>query len=643
MLQSIRDRLTGPVVWFVVGLIAIPFAFWGIQSFRSGGGDPVVAKVGDEDITQSEFRQGYESRYQQYRALLGENFRADLFDQTRFRQMILDDMVQESAMRQHAKDSGYRASDAILREFLTSIPAFQKDGQFSAETYRQLLQRQNLQPERYEAQVRESLMIDQLRNTVQESAFATGADAWETARLKGQKRSITVVVVEAAPFRGKVEPREDQIVSRYDVDKARYMSPERIKLAYIELDRTKLVPAEAPPAEALKAIYDAEKESRFTSTEERKARHILVNFGADKDAARKKAEDLAAQARGGADFGKLAAAGSDDTGSKSGGGDLGWVRKGMMAPKFEEALFGLQTGEIAGPVETEFGWHVIRLDEVKPVSTKAFEEAEVQEELLDVYRTREADKRFQDISGKLENLAFEKPDIEAVAKELGLSVSTTDWFTRAGGEGLAAIPAVREAAYSAEVVADDQNSKPISTGTDTLVVIHKSGYEPARQRPLEEVREQVRESLIAEGAMELAKESGEALLASVKAGESLAAAAAEKGYKLSFDGEAGRDQNEVEALALQAAFKLPRPQAGKSEAKLVEVGSGSVAVVALKAVSDPAKPADTDEKAKSEQKALRESLAGAELAAYRKAVESEVKVKIVNPPAADAAPASPES
>lgn len=641
MLQSIRDRLSGPIIWLVLGLITIPFAFWGIDSFRSNGGDPVVAKVGDEDITQAEFKQGFESRYQQYRALLGENFRADLFDQGRFRQMILDDMVQESAMRQHAKDAGYRASDATLRDFLTSIPAFQKDGKFSAESYRELLQRQKLQPERYESQVRESLVIDQLRNAIQETAFVTGADAWESARLEGQKRHITVVVVEAAPFRAKVEVREDQVASRYDLDKARYMSPERIKLAYIELDRTKLVPAEAPPPEAVKALYDAEKDARFTSTEERKAQHILLNFGADKDAAKKKADDLATQARGGADFAKLAAANSDDSGSKTQGGDLGWVRKGMMAPKFEEALFGMEAGAIAGPIETEFGWHVIRLDEVKAAATKAFDDAEVQKELLEVYRTREADKRFQEVSGKLENLAFEKPDLDAVAKELGLSVATTDWFTRAGGQGLAAVAAVREAAYSPEVLADNQNSKPISTGADTLVVIHKAEYGAARQRPLDEVGVQVRESLTAEGSAKLAKESADALLVSVKGGESLTSAAGAKGLKVGFNGEAGRKQADVEALALQAAFKLPRPQT-KPEAALVEVGSGSVAVVALTAVTDPAKPAGMDDKAKTEQKNLRDSVAGAELAAYRKSVESDVKVKIVNPPAAETAPASPE-
>ena len=636
MLQSIRDRLTGPIVWFVVGLIAIPFAFWGIDSFRTGGGDPVVAEVGSEEITQTQFRRGYDSRYQQYRSLLGENFRADLFDQNRFRQLILDDMVQELALQQHAKDEGYRASDATLRDFLFSIPAFQKDGQFSADTYKQLLSQQNLQPDRYEQQVRDSLVIDQIRDAVQDTAVVTDADAIEVLRLEQQKRRLAVAVVEADSFRDKIELREDQIVSRYDVDKSRFMSPERVKLAYVELDRTKMAPAEAPPVEALKAIYDAEKEARFTSTEERKARHILIGFGDDKDAARTKAEGLAAEARGGADFAQLASANSEDTGSKEQGGDLGWVRKGMMVPAFEEALFAMEPGSTVGPVETEFGWHVIRLDETKAVETKAFEDAAVQQELLEVYRTREADRRFQELSARLEDLAFERPDLEAVASELGLAVSTTDWFTRAGGPGIAANEAVRTAAFSPDLLEENLNSKPISTGPESLVVVHKAEYEAARQKALDEVRDEVRAVVLADEAAAMARKAAEAVLAAAKGGQDLAAAAAAQGASVRFDGEAERNQNEVDARALDAAFKLPRPEGGASQYQVVDLGGGSMAVVVLRAVIDPEKPAALADAAATEKKdRIRQSLAGAEYAAYRKSVENAVKVKIVNPPTAE--------
>jgi peptidyl-prolyl cis-trans isomerase D len=489
------------------------------SSDLGGNSDPVVAEVGDQEITQSQFRQAYEQRYQQYRSLLGESLRADLFDQGQFRGAILDDMVQESALRQFAKESGYRASDATLRDFLIAIPAFQKDGQFSADTYKSLLQQKGLKTDRYEAQVRESLVIDQLRASVQDTAFVTPAEAWEAYRLENQSRELAVVAVAAAAFREKVQLSDEQIASRYEADKSRYMAPERIKLSYIELDRTKLAAADAPAAEALRALYDAEKEARFGSAEERKASHILIGFGADKDAAKKKAEDLLTQIRGGGDFAALAKSNSEDPGSKDNGGDLGWIKKGMMVPRFEEAVFGLAAaGDYAGPVETEFGWHLIRLDEVKAAATRAFEDADVQTELLEAYRAREADRRFQELSTKLEQLAFEKPALEPVAQELGLSVQTTDWFSRSGGSGIAGVEAVKQAVFSPEVLTDGENSKPIPAGPDSVVVVRKAEYEAARQKPLEEVRDLVRESLVVDESLRLAKAEAEALMAEVKAG-----------------------------------------------------------------------------------------------------------------------------
>lgn len=643
MLQSIRDRLTGPLVWFVIALIAVPFAFWGIQSFSPGGADPVVVEVGDQKITQSEFRQTYEQRYQQYRSLLGESFRADLFDESRFRELTLDDMVQESAMRQYARSAGYRASDATLRDFLISVPAFQRDGKFSAEAYRSLLEQQGLKPDAYEGQLRESLAIDQLRNAVQSTSFVTPEQTWTAYRLEKQTRRITVVPVPAKSFRDKVKVTDAQIADRYETDKSRYQTAERIKLAYVELDRKQLAAAEAPAPEVLKALYDAEKDARFASPEERRASHILISFGADKAAAKKKAEDLLAKIKGGQDFAQVAREASDDPGSKAQGGDLGWVRKGMMVPKFEEALYGMASPDagVAGPVETEFGWHLIKLVEIKAASIRPFEDESVQAELLEAYRTREGEKRFQELSSKLETLAFENTALEPVAAEMKLEIKTTDWFTREGGTGLAANEAVKQAAFSPEVLQDGENSKPLIASEDSLVVVHKAEHEPARQRPLEEVKELVRETLVAEGAAQLASEAAQSLVAKVKAGESLREAAAAQGLTPQFDGEAQRGQAELDGPVADAAFRMPRPVHGAAQVQAVPAGNGTTAVIALADVVDPPRPDDATLRGEGAlQGRVRDSLAGAEFGAFRKAVENEIEVEIIQAP--DATPEDPE-
>lgn len=634
MLQSIRDRLTGPIVWFVVALIAVPFAFWGIQSFKSGDSDPVVAKVGDQEITQGQFRQAYQQRYEQYRSLLGENFRADLFDENHFRALTLDDMIQESALRQYAQSQGYRASDATLRDFLVSVPAFQKDGKFSADTYRELLQRQGMKPETYEVQLRQALAIEQLRDTVQTTAFLTPGEVWLAERLEKQTRRITVVPVSAQHFRDKVSVTDAQIADRFETDKDRYRAPERVKLAYIELDRTQLAPADAPATEVLKALYDAERDARFSSTEERRAAHILIPFGADKAAARKKADELLAQIRGGGDFAQLAKEQSSDTGSKAQGGDLGWVRKGMMVPPFEEALYTIaKTGEVVGPVETDFGWHLVKLEEIKPAAVRSYDDAAVQAELLEVYRAREADKRFQDLSSRLEQLAFENTTLEPVATELKLQIKTTDWFTRDGGSGIAAVDAVKQAAFSQPVLQDGENSKPIPANGDAVVVVHKADYEAARQRPLEEVREKVRETVVADAASRLAKEAAAALVEQAKAGRSLSELAQEKGLSVKFEGEASRRQSDLDGWLDDAVFRMPRPAEGKVHVQTVEAGD-NVAVVALSAVTDPARPTGSEPADANQASRAREGIAGAEFGAYRKSVEQAVAVKRLEAPKA---------
>lgn len=637
MLQSIRDRLTGPLVWFVVGLIVIPFAFWGIESFRTDGGDPVIAEVGDQDITQSQFQAGYEQRYQQLQSLLGENFRPEMFEQERFRKSVLDDMVQESALRQYAREAGYRADDSTLVNYLSEILAFQKDGKFSSETYREVLARQGLSPQGFEAQLRDSLVIDQMRGAVLETAFVTEADVAEAYRLQNQSRGITVAQVSAASFRDGVTVSDAQVADRYESDKTRFMSPERLKVSYVELDPAKLPAAAEPDAEMLKVLYEAEKDARFSTTEERRARHILIGFGADKSAAKQKAEGISQQLKSGGDFAALAQEHSEDPGSKKEGGDLGWVRRGAMVPRFEEALFGMKAGEVVGPIETEFGWHLIRLEQVKSASIRPFDDAAVKAELLEAYRQREREKHAASLSEKLEQLAFEKTTLEPIATELNLPVQTTDWFTRAGGPGIAAVEALRQAAFAPEVLETGENSKPVSLGDGRVAVVHKAEYEPARQRSLDEVRAELREQLVAEGAKAGAAAAADKLLADARGGQTLQAAAPAHGANLIFEGEVRRNEVKLDPAVLQAAFRLPRPSGGKSSLQRVDLADGNVAVIAVNAVTDPSLSGANEAEVKSQAMQLRDALGGAAFGAYREAIEDEISVDVKDRPAAKAA------
>jgi len=644
MLQEIRDKLTGWLVWVVVGLIGVPFALWGVESFFTGNTDPVVVKVGSQEITQSQFRAGYEQRYQQFQAMMGERFRPDMLDQNKFREAVLNDMTQEAMMRQYVQKSGYRANDAALIKYLNSVPAFQKDGVFSSDAYRAALARQRLTPSKFEAQLRDSLEIDQIRAAVLETAFVTDSDVAEAYRLANEQRNLSYAVLDVAKYLPQVTVTDDQIKARYETDKSKYMAPERIKLAYVQLSTDALAKAEPPSADVLKVLYNAEKDSRFSVPEERKASHILISFGADKSASKKQIEADLAKLKGGANFADLAKQVSDDPGSKAQGGDLGWVKRGQMVGKFEDALFALKkAGELSDVVETQYGWHLIRLDEVKAPRTRAFEDPTVQAELADLYRQREVQKRFQEQTEKLEQLAFENPaSLDAVTKALNLQVQTTEWFTRAGGEGVAANEAVKQAAFSKEVIGDNDNSKPITLEPGKVIVIRKSEYEAPRQKPLTEVIEAVRNDLRTEAARAKALTEATQMAAAARAGSAVTELATARGLTLKVPGLVRRDSTTEDRAVVEALFRLPRPKQGSVSASDIKLANGDSAVVVLTAVQDAPWPATDAAAVSREQAQLRDALAGAEFNSYRKSIEQTIKIKVVNPPVQEAAP-TPES
>jgi len=630
MLQTIRDRMTGPVLWGIIGVLIIPFALFGIQSLQgSGSADPTVAEVGGVKITQSQFRNAYQRAYQELQQRLGENFRADEVQQAKLRESVLKSLVQNLVMEQYTRSVGYRVDDAGIREYIEAMPYFQDAGHFSADRYRATLTSAGQSPEQFETQLRERLPVEQLRGAVLNSAFVTTHESVAAWKLQHQQRVFSYVKFDPAQYLPAIVISDDQVKQRYDQQKDSYKAPERVKLAYVELALDQMPKAAAPGTDALKSIYEARKASLFSTPEERRASHILIAFGADKDAAKKKADDLYAKIKAGADFAELATANSDDTGSKGKGGDLGWVKHGMMVPKFESTLFSMdKAGDVSEPVQTQFGWHLIKLQEVKAATTMPFDDPAVQKQLLDLYQQHDAVVSFNDASTKLEQLSFENSgSLDAVSKALSLPVQTSDWFTPKGGGGIAANQAVITAAFSPDVLKDDNNSKPIALDPQHLVVIRKSEYEAPRQLQLAEVTDQIRTQLKQEAAKAQAQAAAAALLKSLNDGQSFDVAT--KAAKLTevSPGAVERDNKDLPPALLTALFSMPHPAPDKLGYTQADLDGDAVAVIALSSVRDPA-PQPTDETAlRSFATQQRNALAGLELSAYRSEVEKQIKIK----------------
>lgn len=629
MLQSIRDSLTGWVVWFIVGLIAIPFAFVGIESFRMGSRDPVLVKVGSVEITDGQFRAGYEQRYQQLQSMLGDSFRADLFNTPTFRASVLEDMTRETLLLQYAEKAGYRGTPSAVLDYLRSIPAFQRDGRFSAEAYREVLARQGLSPERFEQQLLEGLALDQMREAVLASAFLPDALVEQAYRLQAQQRSLSYLTIPASGFAEAVTPTEEEIAAHFESTRSAYQAPERLKLQYVALDRRRLERGSDPEPDVLQALYDVEK-ARFSAPEERRARHILIAADGDLDAARTKATELRQQLAAGQDFNALAAEHSADTGSREQGGDLGWLRRGEMDEAFEKALFSLKGGELSEPVETEFGFHLIRADEIRGGEVRSLSDESVRAELLELYHNRELERRFQDLQEQLEQLAFENPgSLEVVAESLGLPLSDTEWFGREGGGGLAAEPSVLDAGFSPEVLQDDENSRPLALADGRVVVLRKLAYEPPRERDLEEVQDAVRLALVQERSEAEAERVAQTLLDAAKAGRPLTELAEEQTIELRAVGPVSRRAENVPAPVLTRLFSLPRP-ADETQPSLdtVRLANGDRVLLAFTRVIEPELPAATRD---DEREALENLVAGREFDAFQRSLRAVIPVKVKNP------------
>lgn len=642
MLQNIRDNTSGPLAWGVVGLIIVTFAFFGIESFRGAGGQQEAAKVGDQEISAAELQANYNQRYRQMQQLLGDRFRPEMIDESQLRSSVLNGMIQNALLDQYTSDQGFGAAPEQVLEFIKTVPEFQVDGKFSVDAYRSSLARQGRSPASFEARVAALLTSEQLRTGISDSAIVTKQDVDVAWKLEKQKRDISWMVFSAEKFKQEDAISDDKVKEYYERNTAEFVTPERLQLSYVELNRGSISVSDEPTNEVLKTLYDAEV-ARFTTPEERKARHILIRVNDETDSETAKEVIIALKQRidAGEKFGDIATEASEDPVSAKEAGDLGWVRKGVMVPAFETALFSLAAGAMSEPVETDFGWHLILLEELREANVKKADEEDVRQELVQLYQQREAAKRFDDYAERLDDLAYDHPEsLDPIAKALSLDVSETAWFTRDGGAGITAFDEVLEAAFSNAVKEDGENSAAITLPGDRRVVIRKLAHEAASTEAFEQVSASIREKLVNQAALDAADAAADTALNQLKAGDSAEKVATEANVELQAKSIA-REQADTPAAIRNLAFTMPRPATNEAEsATVVEKGrlNGNDSVVIVLASVTDGNTADASESDReSLKRRLRDRRAGLEFTAVRESLSDAYSVEIFE----QAAPAQP--
>lgn len=601
MLQSIRDGIQGWVSALIIGVICVPFAFWGVTSYFTGGGEVIVADVDGGEISQRAFQQAYQSRYQAEQRRLGNA--ADLIDEKALKLQVLEGMVSRESLTQHVLQSGYDISDAKLVEALRNNPYLQQDGEFSQSRYGQLLAALGMDAATYEESLRRSLRVGQLQTALSESAAVSEAEVLRLWKLQNQTRTVSAVTIKASELSDSVEVSAEDIKDWYEDNLDDYYSEERVRVNYLELNLSDLTNRVDVSEEDIAARYEEDKE-RYVTPEQRRARHILIAGDGD-DIAKDKLKALKARIEAGEDFAELAKNNSDDPGSAVEGGDLGWVGRGVMVKPFEDALFDLdEAGALSDIVETQFGLHLIQLDEIQDEQGQSLAEASAEIDMA--LRAEKADELYTELLEQLSELSYENPDdLQVAADALELNVRISGWFTRERGTGISTDDKVRRAAFSNTVLQDEENSEVIELGDERAVVVRKLGHEPAVQKSLASVTEDIERLLRNQRAQEQAEELAETVLDAVEDGTDIAEAAKANGLEASDLGAIKRSSSAMNSVAVRDVFALPRPDEGEVEAGSTELINGDVVVYALSAVTE----ADSEaESAEAELAALRNQL-----------------------------------
>lgn len=593
-MQAFRDLVRGWLGKALLALLMVPFAIVGIESYFVGGKAAPAATINDDEISQNELDRSVDQQRQRILASMGENPDASRIDLPVLRQEVLKSLIDRAVLSQQAKKAGFLIDDATIARLIQETPAFQENGAFSQSRYEQMLRNIGEDVVNFPAKAKKEIAVSQLASGITQTSFVSAKELDALSALDNQKRDVHVAMVTAAPYLASVQVSDDEINKYYKANTAKYTSDEKVSVDYLVLgaelftDKVLLTDADVD------ARY-AEKVKALESNEQRRASHILINIDEKtKDAdALAKVKGLEKRIQAGEDFGTLAKEFSQDQGSATNNGDLGFASKGMFVPEFEKTLYGLKVNEVSAPVKTQFGYHIIKLLEIQkaPVPTMA----EIRPSLEADVRAAKSEELYAEAVEKMDALAYESSDLKEGAKQYTMTLQTSPLFSKNGGEGLAGNRKVVQAAFSDEILKEGKNSSALALDDKHSVWIHVNKHEPSRVKPLAEVAAEIKSALQLDKASALAKAQADAMTKAINSGKSAVEIAAS--YKVQWQDYAATARTAPVPTMdlLKVAFRLPNPKANTWTAESAAVAK-DYAVVALSKIDLGASTLTEDQK-----------------------------------------------
>ncbi len=515
MLLDLREtvRNSKPIKYTLITLICIPFALVGIGSYFSGGSAAPVAEVNGQPIDQQQLERAYQQQRQQLARMFGGQLPEAFANETVLREQALQQLITQQVMESEVVNQQFAVGDQTLGRAIRNLPNFQVDGKFDPETYQAQLRASGMSVPAFEQSYRDDTALNQFRTGVTDTSFMLPQEAEQLAALMRQTRTVEAVRFNFEQAKEAIDVAEDDVVAYFDENKEGFLFPERAKVQYVELSAADLASAIDVSDDQAQEFYDANR-GNFMLPEQREAAHILLSADeGDADDQIVQLNEVKARIEAGESFADLAKELSDDIGSSELGGNLGVISPGIMPQEFETAVYALENeGDIADPVSTEAGVHLIMLGKISPETGKPFEE--VREEIKTTLQQDEADATYFDLREQLAELAFDNPgSLEPASEATGLEIKTSDWLDSDTDSGpVLSNPQVMSAIFSEDVLDDENNSDVLEVGQRHVLVLRVLEHEDPRPKTLDDVRDDVIDTIKGERATEaLAARQAEAV------------------------------------------------------------------------------------------------------------------------------------
>ena len=620
MLDKFRSYAQTKAAQVILALVLIPFALFGIDSYLNQAGNNLsIAKVDGYKIALPEYNRAIENVRNR---MMSEGKKLDpaMFDSFEFKESVVDGLITKQLINNDIKKSQFKITDQQLSQYIIGMPDFQKDGKFSQELYDKVLQNNQLNPKKFEESIRNDLLIQQVRDGLQKLTFIPPNNLTETLKATSQQREVTVAEFKTKEYMTKANISEKDMQAFYDQNKAKFLAPEQVKAEFVVFSLTSILPSITVSEDEVKAFYKTNAD-KYQNQQQREASHILIAASknaapAEKAKAKAKAEDVLGQIKKNPkQFEELATKYSQDPESAKKGGDLGAFGRGMMVKPFDDAVFSMKVNEISGIVESDFGYHIIKLtkvigegggfDAIKP---------QIKAELI----YQKAQDKYAALAEDFSNKVYEQSSsLDVVSKKFNLPIQKTDWISRNESDKFFKNEALMNALYSKESIKDRRNTEAIEVTPNNLISARVVDYQAQSTKPFAEVKKSIEDYLKFEAAKKLVATEGEAALKSV----------ADASRKIDWQATVLVDRKNTKGLSQAVtnhAYKMPTDKL-PSYSGFVDGNNGYVIVK----VSKVAFPNDDNEENKKEfASSYTEALSSEYLSAYLKGLKAKSSVSV---------------